>query len=79
MNTQPTPQTTLASTTLSIQGMTCGGCRKHVAVALGRVTGVSSVEVDLDAGEARVVHDGRATREALVAVVEAAGYRASLR
>lgn len=73
------PQVSSASrsTTLRIDGMTCSSCRKHVASALGRVPGVTSVEVDLGAGKASVVHDATTPTAALLGAVEAAGYGAS--
>lgn len=61
-------------TTLSITGMTCNNCRKHVDAALREVPGVTAVEVDLSAGSAKVVHETEPT--ALIAAVEAAGYQA---
>jgi copper chaperone CopZ len=39
---------------LKIQGMTCGGCVKHVTKALQSVPGVAHVDVDLVSGRARV-------------------------
>lgn len=39
---------------LSVQGMTCGSCVKHVTKALQSVAGVSRVEVDLANGRATV-------------------------
>lgn len=36
----------------SVSGMTCNGCRNHVEETLKKVEGVSSVEVDLERGEA---------------------------
>lgn len=62
-------------TTLRVTGMTCNGCRKHVDAALRGVPGVTAVEVDLPAGQAKVVHDEVPTT-ALVAAVEQAGYQA---
>ena len=61
-------------TELTIEGMTCGHCRKSVEEALKNVDGVSSVDVDLDAGRARV--EVTANASALVAAVEAEGYAA---
>ena len=55
-----------------IQGMTCGGCAKHVEKALRSVPGVMGVAVDLAQGTAAV--DGTASFEAMAASVEAAGY-----
>jgi len=42
---------------LNVQGMTCGGCVKHVTKALQSVPGVNQVSVDLASGRARVDSD----------------------
>jgi copper chaperone CopZ len=55
-----------------VQGMTCGGCAKHVEKALRSVPGVTEVAVDAAQGTAAV--DGTASFEAMAASVEAAGY-----
>lgn len=39
---------------LRIEGMTCGHCKTAVETALSAVDGVTTVDVDLDAGRARV-------------------------
>ena len=41
--------------TLGIEGMTCDKCKAHVTAALAKVLGVGAVEVDREAGTARVV------------------------
>src|SRR5689334_9543982 len=64
-------------TTLRITGMTCNGCVRHVDQALRGVPGVSSVEVSLANGTAKVVHDESAALPAMVAAVESAGYEAA--
>ena len=43
-----------ASTVLTISGMTCGNCARHVSEAIQRVAGVQSAAVNLGADEARV-------------------------
>ncbi len=58
--------------TLKIKGMMCMHCVAHVKKALEAVSGVTSVEVDLNAGTATVL--GSATKEALTAAVVDAGY-----
>ncbi len=63
-------------TTLRITGMTCGHCVKHVEDALRGVAGVSTVRVDLGAGEAQI--EGTASPEALVAAVVAEDYAATV-
>jgi copper chaperone CopZ len=55
-----------------VQGMTCGGCAKHVEKALRSVSGVTGVAMDVAKGTATV--DGTAPFEAMAASVAAAGY-----
>ncbi len=62
-------------TKLKVEGMTCGGCVRHVTRALEAVHGVRGVDVSLDAGEATVQHEG-ADVKAMIAAVEEDGYRA---
>jgi len=63
-------------TTLKIEGMSCQHCVKAVEQALTGVNGVERVvDVDLDAGEARV--EGNADTASLIAAVEDEGYTAS--
>ncbi|MEL7562985.1 cation transporter [Dehalogenimonas sp. 4OHTPN] len=64
--------------TLSVKGMSCGGCVRHVEIALRKVAGVLSVAVDLQAGKVTVEFDpAQTTRDALLKSVTAAGYPAS--
>lgn len=63
---------------LRIEGMTCAGCVQAVEQALSRVRGVKTVSVNLLTEQARVKHTGLVSPEALVAAVEAAGYKAAL-
>lgn len=68
----------MATTTLTIKGMTCGGCVKSVTTALQRENGVAKVEVVLESGIARVDYDpAMVTPEALVAAVDDVGFEAS--
>lgn len=62
---------------LQIEGMTCAGCSQAVERALSRVSGVKTVSVNLLTGEARVKHTDPVSTEALLAAVEAAGYKAA--
>ena len=61
---------------LSVSGMDCAGCARHVQGALEDVPGVRSAEVHLMAERATVQmdDDAPASREALVRAVERAGY-----
>jgi len=63
-------------TPMTITGMTCGACVRHVTAALRAVPGVHEVQVDLRAGAARVRHAGSTTLAELRAAVERAGYGA---
>ncbi len=66
-------------TTLSISGMTCNGCVRHVDKALRGVPGVTAVEVSLAEHRAKIDHDpDKAPAPALIAAVEAAGYTATV-
>ena len=67
----------LKTETLTIQGMTCGGCVAAVQRALLRVDGVAAAVVDLQAGEARVNYDPAQTgRDELIQAVIRAGFKA---
>ncbi|MDE2600299.1 MAG: heavy-metal-associated domain-containing protein [Rhodocyclaceae bacterium] len=69
----------MATTTLNIQGMTCGGCVKSVTNALQREDGVSRVEVVLENGTATVDYDPAVTQpETLVAAIDDIGFEASV-
>ena len=55
-----------------VNGMTCGGCARHVEKALRSAEGVVQVEVDVANGTARVT--GAAPLEVLAEKVAQAGY-----
>ena len=62
---------------LTIGGMTCPNCVRHVRQALQSVAGVESVEVDLASGRAEVTRAGNGLDlKTLVAAVDRAGYTA---
>lgn len=63
------------STTLTVEGMTCGHCEQTVEEALEGVTGVSDATADREAE--RVTVEGGADPDDLIAAVEDAGYEAS--
>ncbi|EXF44540.1 copper-binding protein [Pseudomonas sp. BAY1663] len=62
------------TSTLKVFGMSCGACARHVCEALEPLAGVTTVDVDLAAGLVRIV--GTATRDALIAALDTAGYPA---
>ena len=61
--------------TLDIQGMTCMGCVRSVKNVLEPISGVSSVEVSLDASQATITFDpSKANIAQFKAAVQDAGY-----
>lgn len=59
--------------TLLVEGMSCGHCEKAVKSALGELSGVKNVEVDL--GTKKVVVEGEGLEDNLLKdAVEDAGY-----
>ncbi len=66
------------TTELSVSGMTCGNCARHVLEALQQVPGVQSASVSLDSQRASVrwQPEGEPPTETLIKAVEEAGYGA---
>ncbi|MFO7542582.1 MAG: heavy-metal-associated domain-containing protein [Thiobacillus sp.] len=61
--------------TLSVTGMTCGGCVSSVQKVLTALPGVQAADVSLNPGQARIVFDpARLDRAALVQAVVDAGF-----
>lgn len=67
-----------ATVVMTVTGMTCGNCVKHVEEALRKLAGVRSVRVVLDAGKALIEPDTGFSTCAALAVVKAQGYEASI-
>ncbi|NPE30910.1 heavy-metal-associated domain-containing protein [Methanococcoides sp. SA1] len=67
----------MVETKLKVGGMSCGHCKMHVEKAISGVAGVSSVDVDLDKGEAEVTYDESVTDiDAIKKAVNDSGYKA---
>lgn len=62
------------STTITVEGMTCGHCEQTVEDALEAVSGVTDAAADRDAEQATV--EGDTDVSSLVEAVEDAGYTA---
>jgi copper chaperone len=62
------------TTTISVEGMTCGHCEQTVEESLQEVPGVTDATADREAEQAGV--DGDADASVLVEAVEDAGYTA---
>ena len=69
-----------ARTTLTIRGMTCGGCVATVKLQLKRTEGVTGYEVSLARGEAAVSYDPTRTDPKKIAEsVSRTGFEASVK
>lgn len=65
----------MATATLKIKGMTCGGCVASVERVLKALDGVEAAEVSLDEAQAKVSYSGdRVDLPRLRSAVEDAGF-----
>src|SRR3569833_1081796 len=77
---QPNRSPHSAVTELSVSGMTCGNCARHVTEAIQSVPGVHSATVSLDSRSASVrwAADGSRNSAAVVEAIEKEGYNAKV-
>ncbi len=67
----------METTTIKVDGMSCGGCVKSVTGVLTALDGVAKAEVSLEQKQAVVEFDAaKVTRDQLKAVIEDAGFDA---
>lgn len=59
---------------LKVNGMMCKMCQKHVKEALEAMAGVTAVDVNLEAGTAKVEADRDIPQAEFKKVIEEAGY-----
>jgi copper ion binding protein len=64
----------MASTTYTVQGMTCDHCAGSVTAEVTKIPGVSGVVVDVEAGRLTVDSEAPVSDEAVSEAVEEAGY-----
>jgi Cu+-exporting ATPase len=78
--TQPVAPTAKRSEELTVTGMTCSGCARHVTEALQSVSGVAGAQVLLEEKRAvvRWAPTAQPDAEALVQAVQRAGYEARI-
>ena len=62
------------TTTITVDGMTCGHCVNAVQTEVGKLHGVTDVSVDLASGEVTIVANEAPDAGALREAVEEAGY-----
>lgn len=61
--------------TITVQGMTCGGCEQSIQKALSRLDGVEDARASHEDGTVTVRFDsGRVDDDALAGRIRAAGY-----
>ena len=67
----------METTTIKVDGMSCGGCVKSVTGVLAALDGVAKADVSLEQKQAVVEFDaGKVTRDQLKAAIEDAGFDA---
>lgn len=64
----------MTETVITVAGMTCGHCVTAVREEIGKLSGVTGVDVDLETGVVRITADSVPDRAALSAAVDEAGY-----
>ncbi|MEV0245004.1 copper ion binding protein [Nocardia sp. NPDC050712] len=64
----------MASSTYTVKGMTCEHCVGAVKSEIGKIDGVTSVDVDLATGAVRVESGNPVTDAEIAAAVDEAGY-----
>ena len=63
---------------LTVSGMTCGACVKHVEKAINSIAGVQKVEVDLASSAVKVEGDVTQHLREIIAALEEDGYPAQV-
>ena len=63
---------------LTVSGMTCGACVKHVEKTISSIVGVEKVEVDLASGSVQVTGNISHKTQEIVAALEGDGYPAEV-
>lgn len=62
------------TTTITVEGMSCGGCANSVRAELTHIPGVLGVDVDVSSGTVTIASESPVDDEAIRAAVEEAGY-----
>ena len=65
----------METTTVTAQGIVCGGCANAVKSAVSAVPGVASVEVAVPEKRVTVTHDGRVSKTVIQETLKMAGFQ----
>ncbi len=65
----------METTTVTAEGMVCGGCANAVKSAVSAVPGVSTVEVAIPEKRVTVTHDKRVTKAVIEDTLKKAGFQ----
>ena len=65
----------METTTVTAQGIVCGGCAKAVKTAVSAVPGVSGVEVEVAEKRVTVTHYDRVSRAVIEDTLKKAGFQ----
>ncbi|MFD6162471.1 heavy-metal-associated domain-containing protein [Nocardia sp. NPDC060256] len=68
----------MPSSTYTVTGMTCGHCVSSVQTEIGKIDGVTGVEVDLASGAVTVASAAPIADADIVAAVDEAGYEVAV-
>lgn len=66
----------MTTTVFSVPGMTCGHCKQAVTTEVGKIAGVSSIDVDLDTKKVTVTSSEPLAWSDLVSAIDEAGFEA---
>ena len=65
----------MSTTSVTVMGMSCGGCASSVREEIVDIPGVSAVDVDLSSGTVIISSDVPVETVAIKSAVEEAGYQ----
>ncbi|WP_431958219.1 copper ion binding protein [Nocardia lijiangensis] len=68
----------MATTTYTVKGMTCGHCVSSVKTEIGKIDGVTGIDVDLATGAVRVDSATPLADADVAAAVDEAGYEVAV-
>ncbi len=71
-----TNKTTNKTTTVTAPDIVCGGCASSIKKALGNLSGVAQVDVDVATKTVKVEHSEAASRDEIIAALDRTGYSA---